>query len=1340
MELSDQHRQYLQDHAITDETIEHAGIVSRDDEIVFPWRDGDNVTEQRRPWPGESGLYYWETDKDLHFWVHRDAGADAPVLIVEGTKQSLAAMSYADPSYTIMGMPGCWGWSKVKLSRFKGRQVYLCLDADAATNLDVYEAGEKLGEKLARYGVTLRYLRIPGSGSQGLDDYLASLDEDERAEILAYEIEHASGKPADRKPTSRKRKMESDLPDTGGRPGVAVNLDRKEVIDKITGALKDRWNGKSLFNYGEVLTRVKGHETEPLTSDRFYRLLADTVACFKYSEATDKRPALFEPTWPDSQSIGAVMASADEFTSLTRVVRAPFLRPDGTVCSAPGYDSSTSTVLVPGDLDGLEIPEEPDRDQTRMAAKYLLEEWLGDLPFKTEADRANALALVLTPFIRGIVPLAPLAVVSGLQMGVGKNLFADCIAILATGQTAEPLPYVAQEEEMRKQLTAVFAGGASMFVFDEAHVIEGAQLSRAITSLTYTDRVLGVSRMASFPNRVTWMSLGNQVQVNGDMARRVYWISLHPAGINAHDREASSFRHPDLKEWTAENRVDLVTAALTVLRGWWAAGRPAHSRGATMGSFEPWDRMMSGVTAYAGVEGFLTDVKERRSESDFSNSYWDAHVHWLRATFGDAEFTTRDVQREALRHPEAYEAPPGLEDASGKTFTRTLGQGYSKHQQRNYSGVRLVKAGMGHKSTLKWRTEATSEGTEGTGGITTTLHLTGEPLSEVNDAMTDDACSPCGEGLVLNPPVPSVPSHDQSVRIPLDLETNAAEELFTSEPGTFIKIAGVGDSILKMPTLAVDLLPVTGTVTVNGNFFDLLALDRHEGIPVERSMPISRDLRIAAFQHDPPTSYETSPGPGFKSYSLDALGERYLSRPKSEQGKALAKEFGGWSNIPADDPRLAEYCRDDLSLTRELDAAIPWDPYEEREAHVSAITARATLTGFKVDVEGLTARAEELAARSEAGKQMLAEQFGFPLTNKAGKPAAAPQRTKAGKEALEAALKATGFPVDNWPRGADGTLSLSKETMAFALGHAEKSVPTAVDVIRAVSEMNGTRNNAANVLRCVTPDGRVHPAFLPFQATGRWSVLEPGLTVLKKGTEDSERAFLLPDDDEDLVSIDLDQIDIRCVAAHSQDRNLLAILNDPSRDIHSEISVMAFGSAEKPYRHYAKSLDLGWLYGRGVKGMVENTPGVTMEAAMRVDTSMREQFGRVLEWQSEVREMGENGVLLDNGFGRHLRVDPSRSYTQAPAMMGQSTTRDLIAEGLLDLARRAPDVARMTRIVVHDEVVFSVPRKDREEIARIAQEAFTRMWAPTGASNPVSVTAGQGKPFVFGKTWAECYM
>jgi DNA polymerase family A len=576
--------------------------------------------------------------------------------------------------------------------------------------------------------------------------------------------------------------------------------------------------------------------------------------------------------------------------------------------------------------------------------------------------------------------------------------------------------------------------------------------------------------------------------------------------------------------------------------------------------------------------------------------------------------------------------------------------------------------------------------------------------------------------------------------IPLDIETGDADRLYEGAPDpAYVRLVGVGGTAF---------FPRTGPVragvpyvTVNGHLFDFPALDRHTGIPVEQTIPFSRDLRVAAFQHDPPTTYETSSGPGFKSYAMGALCSRYLGddAAKSDLGEELAKEYGGWDRIPESDPRYADYLRSDLDNTRRLNAAIPWDPYEEREAWVATLTARATLTGFRVDVPGLTARAEHLAQRAEDGRALLSEKFGFPLLNKAGKLAAAPQRTAEGKAAFEAALNALGCVTTAWPRGKDGSLSLGKDVLATVAEHLRPLAHPALAVVEAVQEMNGIRNSAANLLRHTNAhDGRARYTFEPFQSTGRWSC---GLTVLKKGVADSERAFLTADGEENdpdghvLVSIDADQIDIRGVAAHAQDPALIALLNDGSRDFHQEIADMT--GVE---RKYAKTLDLGWLYGRGAKGMAENTPGVTMHAALGVTGYMARAFPGVVSWQARTRELGTAGVLLDNGFGRRLRVDPQRAHTQAPAMIGQSTTRDVIAECLIDLARTAPDVLPMLRVIVHDEVVLSVPKRNAEEIARIVQSCMSRQWAPAGASIPVNITAGQGKPFVFAYRWNDLYM
>jgi len=608
-----------------------------------------------------------------------------------------------------------------------------------------------------------------------------------------------------------------------------------------------------------------------------------------------------------------------------------------------------------------------------------------------------------------------------------------------------------------------------------------------------------------------------------------------------------------------------------------------------------------------------------------------------------------------------------------------------------------------------------------------------------------------GSGVVTTSKTPTLPTPPRSEHCPdpfadhtpppygvpvgLDLEAWDAEDLFRHDTpvlGPYVRLVGAGPAGDVATGRAEVLERIRGDnpiVGVNLALFDLPALDVHEGIPVEETIPRAHDIRFVAFQDDPPTSYETKAGPHYKHYNLESLANRYLDDHKSDLGKALAKEYGGWGHIAYEDARYHDYCRDDVEKALRLADVLPMTDYDRREMRVAAILARASIEGFRVDVPALERRITEQAEQTAAGRQMLHDRFGFPTHTADGKNVSkAPQRTVAGKRAFEEALKSFGVDLDDWPRGKDGSLSLGKEIMAEAIVWAETENHPALSIMKAVAEMNGLRSNAANIMRCVVGD-RVHPRFEPFQAFGRWSVTEPGLTVLKKSYEDSDRIFMLPDPGEVLVSFDADQVDIRCVAYHSQDPGLLAIMQDPDRDIHSEISDLAFGDHEPDHRFHAKSCDLGWLYGRTVNGLA-NTPGITREAAERVDMTMRTQFNSVPDWQHDVRRAAEGRALLDNGFGRHFRCDEGREYTQSPAGHGQSMTRDVVAEGLLRMKDRHPELIPRLRVVVHDEIVMSIPRADLEDVKRAVIEDMT-------------IERG-GVPFTWGSSpagdnWGECY-
>src|SRR5690606_32954319 len=112
-----------------------------------------------------------------------------------------------------------------------------------------------------------------------------------------------------------------------------------------------------------------------------------------------------------------------------------------------------------------------------------------------------------------------------------------------TGRPA-PLTSLPENEELRKKITASFREGRQFMIFDEAHTIEGEALSQALTASVWEDRILGISKNGVFPNTATWISLGNNVEVKGDIIRRAYRICLRPNHDDPENRPADSFRHP----------------------------------------------------------------------------------------------------------------------------------------------------------------------------------------------------------------------------------------------------------------------------------------------------------------------------------------------------------------------------------------------------------------------------------------------------------------------------------------------------------------------------------------------------------------------------------------------------------------------------------------------------------------------------------------------------------------------------------------------------------------------------------------------------------------------------
>lgn len=1409
--LSPEHAAYLTSHAIDLDLAVRLGVrslLSHADNpqeglwvnwanhpaIVFPWtNEAGEVEYQVRPdkptedKKGRLRKYVFRADMTPVLWAARPVEDATTMLIVEGTKQTLAAATYAPDDVAVYGIAGCRSWQIdgqpiADLMAADGRNVVVALDADAADNPLVYDAGIQLGQALTMEGAAkVTFARLPGGGTSGLDDVLAKRPEARRTPMIARLIESAKTKPADLKPKPKKKSQEPPSGE-GDRKTIVVNRDRLLVINDLTAALLDRWNAVELFCHGGVISRRKGATMAPVDRGTFNDVVQETASTVNENEGANG--TTYSYSWPDPNSMAAVLSRAEKFAKLDRISHAPFVREDGSIVTEPGYDEATRTMLIPDPVFAdMTVPGVPSDAEIRAARDLIFTEWLGDFPFDSDVDRSNLLALLVTPAIRGMVPKVPLAVIDGLQMGVGKNLLADSILTVYTGQAAEPMNWVPEADELRKQITAAFRTGAEFFVFDEAHTVEGAPLAQALTATTWQDRILGVSTMANFPNVITWMSLGNNVQVKGDLTRRVYRIALRPRYANPQDRKAETFRHPgtsglDLGSWTRKHRAEIMGAILTLVRAWFAKGQPRPKRGVSFGSFEIWERITGGIIETAGLVGFLDNLKIWRSESDFDTQYWAGHLGWLRDQFGSTAFRTAQVRERALADPAGYLAPPKLDDVSDKGYGKALGEAYSRLRGRRYDGLWIERNGFAHGHVSVWSVFKDGENPP------TEENPTREPTPPPVEPDTvdcphcsatsqdlpahladyhnsDDALSteraPENEHAMARGPAPEDtdgeghdevrgPARPEAGVVTFDLETGDAGNLYKT-PGTeYIHIGatatddedvvpydGPGSSVPRAVTADLRL---AGTITGHNIMaFDLPALVRAGTLTMPEVHRMAADGRffdglLAGRYLDPPMAKDKGVDTKRK-YDLGAMGEKYgLGAKLTDVSGALAKKYGGWDEIPFDDSEdgraFKTYMVQDVELSRRLHATLleqmggTVPEYLVREHRIAAIGAQITANGFLVDQAELSSRIEKINTLTARSLAWLVKNAGVPLNDAKGKPYKSPLASNGGKDAIEKALTEAG--VTSLWRTASGQLDMSGDHMLH-LGQEYHHLPQVRAVATCVYRIVGARSVYQTAMDHLCPDGRVHPKVSFEQATGRWSVTKPGLTVFgKRGGRHVERAVFLPDPGEVLIAVDMDQVDMRALAGLSQDKAYIEMLK--TDDPHSEIALALFGDVKR--REDAKAIGHGWNYGRGIKAISD---GADIDPALvrQFDTSMRERFPRLVEWQSEVRAIAESGAMLNNGFGRLMRADPQRAHTQAPALMGQGAARDLMMTGLLNLPA---EILPMLRAQIHDEIVLSVPADRLDEIGQTVVNAFTFEW------NGVPIRAGMSKP---GTTWAGCY-
>ncbi len=466
----------------------------------------------------------------------------------------------------------------------------------------------------------------PGDGGAkvGLDDFLAAGHTAEDLLGLAREETpppRAAGAPAS----------------STGLPSIdADDLDLKRVTAHALTALQAANDPPVTFRHGGTLARLERDDhgalvVRHLDEHRLRHRLA-RVATWTRVTVTKRGPVVKDALPPMHVARDLLAMPEPPLPILRGLSEAPILTAAGAIHDRPGYDGASGIVYAPPV--GFTVPPVPDaprRDEIAAARALLLDEFLGDFPFITAADRAHALALLLHPFVRDLIAGAtPLHSVEKSTPGTGATLLVNAATLLAVGRAPAVMAEGRDEDEWRKRVMAVLLKAAPVVVIDNLRRrLDSAALSSAITALNWEDRLLGRTEMVTVPVRCLWVVTGNNPALSAEIARRTIRIRLDARTDQPWLR--SGFRHPDLLAWARERRPDLIHAALVLGRAWVAAGRPEGP--GVLGMFEAWCKVMGGLLAVAEVPGFLRNIQDFYADADaegaairaFVAAWWEAH-------------------------------------------------------------------------------------------------------------------------------------------------------------------------------------------------------------------------------------------------------------------------------------------------------------------------------------------------------------------------------------------------------------------------------------------------------------------------------------------------------------------------------------------------------------------------------------------------------------------------------------------------------------------------------------------------------------------------------------------
>lgn len=369
------------------------------------------------------------------------------------------------------------------------------------------------------------------------------------------------------------------------------------VADFATFALIRLPEG-ALYRRGRVVGEIEGSTFHAVNSTTVRLIMDSHLRLSKWGKDKHESPVLnYVPSGPDHGAL--VLDAAAQHPNVRRlemITTYPICMGRQFEIAAPGWNASHGIYLV---------GEAPAAIRNREHIQAILDDLVVDFPFATEPDRQNFFGLLLTPLVRAAIEgNVPLHLVGATIERTGKTkLVEDVLGGVLLGWATPALQLSGNEEERDKRIVAVLLRGTTILHLDNlAQLLDSPALASLITSRTYSGRLLGKSEMVEIPNMLTIVGTGNNVRASSEMSKRAVPINLLPTTDSPETR--TDFRHPNLSQYVASIRRDVLGALLGMVENWRAAGMPMGPR--PFGGFDAWAGVVGGILATQGCTEWLS--------------------------------------------------------------------------------------------------------------------------------------------------------------------------------------------------------------------------------------------------------------------------------------------------------------------------------------------------------------------------------------------------------------------------------------------------------------------------------------------------------------------------------------------------------------------------------------------------------------------------------------------------------------------------------------------------------------------------------------------------------------